>query len=684
MKMQKPRKTKLSVAIAAAMAGGMAVSNGANASDYEGPKLANIDRLGDAAIFQYYTAKGNWQTFFRLINTSSDHAIVVKLRYREAANSREVLDFMVALSPLDMWASWTDKDVFGTGAGPGVRTADTSCLFPNVNQGGDQAFKSLPQFGTNVAGALFKDDGFTDNVKTNQLYDDNGNQNPPSVLDRLSEGYVEVVGVSSYDCYGDDLGQSQFCQEVAHPTSPNGCTAAYNRFLNGGAHGYDMYNVLAANAYLINVPTGQGAGYDPDMIADCSNESLEWEATQTRTDPDLDSCNNSGFSQEYYGDWVALNQRLWDGSEPPFETYQHYAVDINHDGMIQHQARKVELNGVDGCNGIYVDPKGKAWRENDIYETNVPKKLFDAAQDTSGPSGGSALLFANAPQGCDAAVVTSGGDDLVWLSNVIQKSERKPWRIKQKGVAGEWPVTGGVDAVSALFMRDSVINEWAASPNPAAIVTDYFTQWVLTFPTKHYYVDLQTDPQPKDDISPTLVDISAGNDAFAPFSQEFDDGDVPGTSCEPFGIGLGNREESWVDYTSPAPFAEPGLCWETNVINFREAYATKGLNSSFSVTVPEDYLPPENTIPNSSAKATRGWAQLWFDGPGTWVGLSSEWKNYYGLPVTGFLFSVYNTVSPLQNHTTINEHKYTRYVHYCDGEYDSECAQPLNGGAEPK
>ena len=72
--------------------------------------LNNDDGLGDAAVFQYFTAKNNWQTFFRLINTSAD-VVVVKVRFREAANSREILDFEVALSPYDMWAGWTDKDI---------------------------------------------------------------------------------------------------------------------------------------------------------------------------------------------------------------------------------------------------------------------------------------------------------------------------------------------------------------------------------------------------------------------------------------------------------------------------------------------------------------------------------------------------------------------------------------------
>ena len=108
-------KTKLSLALALALGTGMATNTA------QAVTLDNNDRLGDAGIFQYYTVNGGWQTFIRLINTSAD-AVSVKVRFREAHNSREVFDFIIFLSPYDMWAGWTDLDA-GWGA-PGVKTSD--------------------------------------------------------------------------------------------------------------------------------------------------------------------------------------------------------------------------------------------------------------------------------------------------------------------------------------------------------------------------------------------------------------------------------------------------------------------------------------------------------------------------------------------------------------------------------
>jgi len=87
-----------------------------------------------------------------------------------------------------------------------------------------------------------------------------------------------------------------------------------------------------------------------------------------------------------------------------------------------------------------------------------------------------------------------------------------------------------VDAVSAVFAVDSVYNEFVAAPNDA-IGTD----WVLTFPTKHLYVDAQ----PGGAIKNTSV-------AGAPFDELFG-ARYSGASCltqEPAVYNLFDREEN--------------------------------------------------------------------------------------------------------------------------------------------
>ena len=485
--------------------------------------LANNDGLGDAGIFQYYTVNGGWQTFIRVINTSND-AVSVKVRFREAANSREVLDFIIFLSPHDAWAGWTDADATDRGF-PGVRTLDTSCLYPLPDSNNTaEGWKTVDG---NLLGAEFQERAFTG------VYDDNGNDFHTS-LERVSEGHLEIIGIAAHEA------SSAFGRAVTHDHftgKPWNCTEASNLFeaQAEGGEGFDLGNVLAMNGYVINVALGQGGGFDPEILAWFTEHSLVSDALLTATDPDMDSA----FS---------------------------------------------------------IDP------------------------------------------------------------NIT--------RDKQKGHLGVLPVTGGVDAVSWLFQRSSVINEWAASANPGNVVSDYYTQWILTFPTKHYYVDLQNDTKSLDDISPTLVDPNenpSSNDAYAPFYEEFDDGYTSGKSCEDYTMRIWNREEEEADFTSPEPTFPVELCNETNVLVFNNYYEDKGLNSTFSVTIPWQLLPRDAAGETSE----RGWASMdFFDWNGIGINPAIENNRWIGdsagLPVTGWLFSIFNTNDLATNHTTINAHKYLR------------------------
>jgi hypothetical protein len=453
--------------------------------------------------------------------------VSVKVRFREAANSREVLDFIIFLSPYDMWAGWTDADAIGLG-NPGVRTSDTSCLYPMQDTNNtDEGWKTI---NGDLLGAEFQDRAFTG------VYDDNGD-NFHSSLERMSEGHIEIIGIAAHDPL------SAFGRAVTHDHStgrPANCSTAGDLFeaaIQGG-EGYDADNVLGMNGYVINVALGQGGGFDPDILVDFQDRSMVMDALLTATDPDMDS----------------------------------------------------------------------AW--------------------SAGPSVA---------------------------------------RNKQKGYMGVQPVTGGVDAVSFQLQRSSVINEWAASANPGNLITDYFTQWILTFPTKHYYVDLQNDLEPLDDVSPTLVDPDSSpssNDAYAPFDQEFDQADTYGESCEPYRMRIWNREEEYRQFTSPEPRFPVELCNETNVVVFNENYADKGLKSSFAVTIPHELLPVD-AFDAGGMTSERGWASMdFFDYGTTGIDPTIENRRYIysraGLPVTGWLFSIFNTNSNQTNHTTINAHKYTR------------------------
>jgi len=196
-------------------------------------------------------------------------------------------------------------------------------------------------------------------------------------------------------------------------------------------------------------------------------------------------------------------------------------------------------------------------------------------------------------------------------------------------------LTRGVDAVSYVFMHDQLLNEYNIEPS-----INGQTEWVITFPTKHFYVF------PED--AGTGVPI-------APFTEEWDE--TTGTACEP--VLLDNvydrEEQTAVDPTNPGdgPVVSPRppeipdefvnfeLCYETNVINFvasgssgSESTPILGALNSTTFELPEGFQS--------------GWAILELDEYATPSGLDNRTPlggaapgNLEGLPTVGFQASKY-------------------------------------------
>ena len=63
------------------------------------------DGTGDYLVFPVYAAdnNGNWKTNVKVVNTNTTAAVVAKVVIREAVNSVEKLDFVIYLSPGDVW-----------------------------------------------------------------------------------------------------------------------------------------------------------------------------------------------------------------------------------------------------------------------------------------------------------------------------------------------------------------------------------------------------------------------------------------------------------------------------------------------------------------------------------------------------------------------------------------------------
>ena len=155
---------------ALAGAGALGVAGTANAVNV-GP-----GGLGQVLIYPYYTvnadAAGNaYNSLMSVVNTTGS-AKVVKVRFLEGKNSREVLDFNLFLSKHDVWTAAIFPSP--TSGGGRIITADKSCTIPS---------NSALQAGVDFV---------------NFAYTGSNDDKGGSGLDRTKEGYVEIIEMGLY------------------------------------------------------------------------------------------------------------------------------------------------------------------------------------------------------------------------------------------------------------------------------------------------------------------------------------------------------------------------------------------------------------------------------------------------------------------------------------------------------
>lgn len=186
-----------------------------------------------------------------------------------------------------------------------------------------------------------------------------------------------------------------------------------------------------------------------------------------------------------------------------------------------------------------------------------------------------------------------------------------------------------VDAVSALLAADNLINEYAAG---GSATSGARTDWVVTFPTKHFYTDLN---------STLALAVPPFHNAFAP----------TGRACDPIALSLYDREEKTQisvgqNQFSPAPSGPAGasLCNEVNVLNLTAgATPLPVLGSSVQLAV------------DTSTVGSSGWANLA-------TPAVSAVNGFTGLPAIGFnVVSRDNTAEAgnNRNYGTGNDHART-------------------------
>jgi hypothetical protein len=201
--------------------------------------------------------------------------------------------------------------------------------------------------------------------------------------------------------------------------------------------------------------------------------------------------------------------------------------------------------------------------------------------------------------------------------------------------------TPGAQAVASVYMHETVMNEYILDAGTASL-----TDWVLTQPTKNFFVDDVT-------AAPPYTEVLTADGA-----------------CEEISFTYFNREEigataGGIDFSPPPP-AGPGssICWESTVL---------------SIVNDAAHMPADDTVSgvlfskNTKQVAVRdgfenGWARITFVGDNAFagaavpVGLTSDpatsdgaavpaigpttafgpaAATQFGLPVTGFMIRTF-------------------------------------------
>jgi hypothetical protein len=209
--------------------------------------------------------------------------------------------------------------------------------------------------------------------------------------------------------------------------------------------------------------------------------------------------------------------------------------------------------------------------------------------------------------------------------SVIFAAEPTPARLTTDlGVyASKWPTPFylAADTVSATLMHDAVMNEFVLDPG-----TKSGTDWVLTFPTKRFYINTGTGSAPK--LFQRNFNGTAG-------------------SCDDITLNIFDREERTtstpVTFSPPSPTPTNSICWEANVVTFNNTNVLASTN-----------------VANINTGFTNGWLRIGFVTStsatfhtlGNQTGTTHTWgvsgfstgmtKTYLGLPVVGFAVQTFS------------------------------------------
>ena len=189
----------------------------------------NAGGTGHVLFVPYYSAQGTNVTMINITNTDQDNGKAVKVRFRGAANSDDVLDFTVLMSPGDVWTASIHQNTDGRAM---LKTADTTCTIPTIPSGG------VPFVTNNLAGYLSND----------------------AKAAHTREGYIEILNMADIPASNEAGKENTLWSKIKHSSKgvPDNCNhAAVQKLYNTSSV---ANNTVLSNTYGLNAATGQLMG----------------------------------------------------------------------------------------------------------------------------------------------------------------------------------------------------------------------------------------------------------------------------------------------------------------------------------------------------------------------------------------------------------------------------------------
>ena len=546
------KKTYLSTTLAVALAGGVVPG-------YVGAVTLSQDNIGDSAVVPYYTMRDGWATDFYIINTSNK-TTAAKVRFHEARNSREVLDFIVVLSPYDQINAFA---VLDPNLGPVVRfpagNSEKTCVVPIPNGrvggvGGYLPFSAFEYTGGNY-----------DNWPSSERDEEYG---PLGPIDRALEGYFTVIEMGTSDdgpVHAAALHPNPNCEAVAEAFRIENIVPTYEEFDRN-------LNNLKVGFSLTNPARGvQGSGSATMMANFATNRSsiahtmtsiMAGGADVVAAQAALDAAED--VRQDTYDATVAAAAALrlivgCNQPNPPGEFHDSPAGNTlpgtcqgNPALLAQYDSAVLAYNNA----RVALAAANQNLQDALAAQLSAPRNLIHA-QDGS-PTVGDPERAPNLNHGDFFAYWFRDGQYRT-LDNYDQLPDaiNLPFGLW----IGLYPRP--VDAVTALLMKSDALNEWAYNANTGAS-----SDLVLTAPTKRFYTDwvsvYENEPHLVG-ISPILANAVANTDAgWPPFGNQFIE---TGRSCDKVAVAFYNNDEVGPkDPILPSPSPDVRLCWETNIV----------------------------------------------------------------------------------------------------------------------